>query len=60
MTYTFRDLSGECYSCEDCKHNDKEWYEMPCDACCGGHCGYEPGEENTVERCDQFEMRGDK
>lgn len=22
-------------TCETCKHQDKEWYEQPCDGCCG-------------------------
>lgn len=28
--------------CEDCKHNDKKWYELPCDYCCPAHSGFEP------------------
>ena len=27
--------------CETCKHNDKNWDELPCDGCCTAHSGYE-------------------
>lgn len=30
--------------CDRCKHQDKEWYEEPCDGCCGAHSGFEPKE----------------
>ena len=30
--------------CKACKHDSKEWYELPCDYCCGAHSGYEPKE----------------
>lgn len=41
------DLRGEKMSiCERCRHNTKEWYEMPCDGCCGSHSGYEPKERD--------------
>jgi hypothetical protein len=32
-------------NCETCKHNHKEWWELPCDWCCGVHGGYEPQTE---------------
>lgn len=35
--------------CEDCKHNDKKWYELPCDYCCPAHSGYEHRQENEGE-----------
>ena len=38
----YKDMSDTPHRCEDCIHNDKEWYESPCDACCPAHCGYEP------------------
>lgn len=38
----YKDRSGESVKCEDCIHNDKQWYELPCDACCPAHSGYEP------------------
>lgn len=38
---TFRDMTDEPYDCDTCKHRGKDWHEMPCDACCGAHCGYE-------------------
>ena len=44
--YTFRDMSGKPHDCIDCKHNDKQWYEMPCDACCPAHCGFEKKEKD--------------
>lgn len=27
--------------CDTCKHNDKNWDELPCDGCCTAHSGYE-------------------
>ena len=44
--YTFRDMTDIPHDCRDCKHNDKQWYEMPCDACCPAHCGFEKKEKN--------------
>ena len=36
-------------NCETCKHNHKEWWELPCDWCCGTHGGYEPKTEPQTE-----------
>ena len=33
--------------CETCKHNDKNWDELPCDGCCTAHSGYE---EDAISR----------
>lgn len=41
----YKDMSNKPYSCETCVHNTKEWYELPCDACCAAHCGYVKREE---------------
>lgn len=45
----YKDRSGESVKCEDCKHNDKQWYELPCDACCPAHSGFEPKEEDNEQ-----------
>lgn len=29
-------------SCKTCKYDELEWYQEPCDSCCGAHSGYEP------------------
>lgn len=42
--YKFRDLSNVEHSCEDCIHRYKDWDDMPCDACCGAHSGYQKEE----------------
>lgn len=39
--YKYKDMTGKPHNCEDCIHNDKQWYELPCDACCTAHSGYE-------------------
>ena len=51
--------------CKTCKHDSKEWYELPCDYCCGAHSGYEPKEnmmsdyikreaiEETLKMCSE-------
>lgn len=39
--YKYKDMTGKPHNCEDCIHNDKPWYELPCDACCTAHSGYE-------------------
>lgn len=44
--YRFADMTDIPHDCRDCKHNDKQWYEMPCDACCPAHCGFEKKEKN--------------
>lgn len=36
-------------NCETCKHNDKEWWELPCDWCCGANSGYEPKTEPQTD-----------
>lgn len=33
--------------CDTCKHNDKEWDELPCDGCTNGHSWYD---EKQCER----------
>lgn len=36
------------YLCPTCKHNSKEWDELPCDGCCGNRC-YEPQDAEWKE-----------
>lgn len=35
--------------CEDCLHNDKPWYEEPCDGCCQAHCGFEQNVSRYID-----------
>lgn len=35
--------------CDTCKYNTLEWYEEPCDSCCGANSGYEPIAETYKE-----------
>lgn len=40
----YKDLSGYkdgTGRCDTCKHNNKMWYEAPCDNCCLAHSGWE-------------------
>lgn len=46
----YRDMTGIPYKCDDCIHNDKEWYELPCDACCPAHSGFEKKEGKEDEQ----------
>lgn len=46
----FRDMTNESYDCDTCKHRNKDWHEMPCDACCGAHCGYEEEDRDEGSR----------
>ena len=43
--YRFTDMSGSRVDCGECRHNDKHCSEMPCDACCLAHCGFERKDE---------------
>lgn len=39
--------------CDTCKHKYREWYDDPCDGCCGNHSGYEP--EATCAGCTYWD-----
>jgi len=38
--------------CDSCRYNSLEWYEEPCDSCCGAHSGYEPIDEEKERAKD--------
>lgn len=54
----YMDMSGIVYHCDNCKHNDKKWYELPCDYCCPAHSGYEP-KDKRAEGVEGADMRGE-
>lgn len=56
----YMDMSGIVYHCDDCKHNDKQWYELPCDFCCPAHSGYEPVPSYDSTEEYQFERTVDE
>lgn len=35
--------------CETCKHQDKKWYQEPCDSCTLVDCSYEKKGEKTMK-----------
>ena len=45
------------YLCPTCKHNNKNWDELPCDGCCGNRC-YEPKEEGEKNGDDMVREDG--
>lgn len=57
VKYTFKNRTSEQYTCEECKNNDRQWYEMPCDACCHAHSGFERKEDNNNEGTQSVSVR---
>lgn len=47
MKHKFKNRTGEQYTCNECKYSNRKWYEMPCDACCHAHSGFERKEDNN-------------
>ena len=39
--YIYKDRTGEYINCIECKYSGMPWYELPCDACCPSHSGFE-------------------
>lgn len=49
VNYVFKDRTDEQYTCDECEYNNREWYEMPCDACYGAHSAFIRKEDNNNE-----------
>lgn len=48
--------------CDTCKHNDKNWDDLPCDGCCTAHSGYEAdaiSRQAVLEIVEREQNKGD-
>ena len=53
----YRDMTGIFYTCDNCLHDGKQYFDEPCEDCTTAHCGYEewmnPPEDEDVEIVDK-------